>query len=212
MQLIWIGLALIGAIISLACSYIIVRQVYLLLLGGKTIVEISHETILPGYTIQVLLAHRSGRLPTHSVEAKLVCRQIVRQKIKKKSSVEDKLPSYMYVATIIYEETLGRYHDADIQMLTLDSEPITTTIPDAAYFSTVPGEYPAIEWQFEVKVKVSRGPDFKLIFPFDITEKTGVYHRSCHQVENTGVHGIHSVNNCIGCYMPPTLLEKCWNL
>jgi hypothetical protein len=28
--------------------------------------------------------------------------------------------------------------------------------------------------------------------------------RSCHQVENTGVHGIHSVNNCIGCHMPPT--------
>ena len=28
--------------------------------------------------------------------------------------------------------------------------------------------------------------------------------RSCHQVEHTGVHGIHSVNNCIGCHMPPT--------
>jgi len=27
--------------------------------------------------------------------------------------------------------------------------------------------------------------------------------RSCHQVENKGVHGIHSVNNCIGCHMPP---------
>jgi predicted CXXCH cytochrome family protein len=26
--------------------------------------------------------------------------------------------------------------------------------------------------------------------------------RSCHLVENTGVHGIHSVNNCIGCHMP----------
>ena len=28
--------------------------------------------------------------------------------------------------------------------------------------------------------------------------------RSCHQVESKGVHGIHSVNNCIGCHMPPT--------
>ncbi len=27
--------------------------------------------------------------------------------------------------------------------------------------------------------------------------------RSCHQVENRGVHGIHSVNNCVGCHMPP---------
>ena len=27
--------------------------------------------------------------------------------------------------------------------------------------------------------------------------------RSCHQVSNTGVHGIHSVNNCVGCHMPP---------
>ena len=27
--------------------------------------------------------------------------------------------------------------------------------------------------------------------------------RSCHQVENKGVHGIHSVNNCVGCHMPP---------
>ena len=27
--------------------------------------------------------------------------------------------------------------------------------------------------------------------------------RSCHEVENKGVHGIHSVNNCIGCHMPP---------
>jgi len=27
--------------------------------------------------------------------------------------------------------------------------------------------------------------------------------RSCHVVENTGVHGIHSVNNCVGCHMPP---------
>jgi len=26
--------------------------------------------------------------------------------------------------------------------------------------------------------------------------------RSCHQVENEGIHGIHSVNNCIGCHMP----------
>ena len=26
--------------------------------------------------------------------------------------------------------------------------------------------------------------------------------RSCHQVENEGFHGIHSVNNCIGCHMP----------
>ncbi len=27
--------------------------------------------------------------------------------------------------------------------------------------------------------------------------------RSCHEVNNTGVHGIHSVNNCIVCHMPP---------
>lgn len=27
--------------------------------------------------------------------------------------------------------------------------------------------------------------------------------RSCHVVENKGVHGIHSVNNCVGCHMPP---------
>jgi len=27
---------------------------------------------------------------------------------------------------------------------------------------------------------------------------------SCHQVEPTGVHGIHSVNNCIGCHLPNT--------
>jgi hypothetical protein len=26
--------------------------------------------------------------------------------------------------------------------------------------------------------------------------------RSCHQVGNVGVHGIHSVNNCVGCHMP----------
>ncbi len=26
--------------------------------------------------------------------------------------------------------------------------------------------------------------------------------RSCHVVENKGVHGIHSVNNCVGCHMP----------
>ncbi len=26
--------------------------------------------------------------------------------------------------------------------------------------------------------------------------------RSCHEVKNKGVHGIHSVNNCIGCHMP----------
>ncbi len=28
--------------------------------------------------------------------------------------------------------------------------------------------------------------------------------RSCHEVANRGVHGIHSVNNCIGCHMPAT--------
>jgi len=28
--------------------------------------------------------------------------------------------------------------------------------------------------------------------------------RSCHKVEHKGVHGIHSVNNCIGCHMPMT--------
>ena len=27
---------------------------------------------------------------------------------------------------------------------------------------------------------------------------------SCHEVNNTGVHGIHSVNNCVGCHMPAT--------
>jgi len=27
--------------------------------------------------------------------------------------------------------------------------------------------------------------------------------RSCHEVQSKGVHGIHSVNNCIGCHMPP---------
>ncbi len=27
---------------------------------------------------------------------------------------------------------------------------------------------------------------------------------SCHEIEATGVHGIHSVNNCIGCHMPNT--------
>jgi len=27
--------------------------------------------------------------------------------------------------------------------------------------------------------------------------------RSCHEVESKGVHGIHSVNNCVGCHMPP---------
>ncbi len=26
---------------------------------------------------------------------------------------------------------------------------------------------------------------------------------SCHEVESQGVHGIHSINNCIGCHMPP---------
>ena len=28
--------------------------------------------------------------------------------------------------------------------------------------------------------------------------------RSCHTVESKGAHGIHSVNNCIGCHMPAT--------
>lgn len=27
--------------------------------------------------------------------------------------------------------------------------------------------------------------------------------RSCHDVKDMGVHGIHSVNNCVGCHMPP---------
>lgn len=27
--------------------------------------------------------------------------------------------------------------------------------------------------------------------------------RSCHHVGNKGIHGIHSVNNCVGCHMPP---------
>ena len=26
--------------------------------------------------------------------------------------------------------------------------------------------------------------------------------RKCHEVENKGVHGLHSVNNCVGCHMP----------
>jgi hypothetical protein len=26
---------------------------------------------------------------------------------------------------------------------------------------------------------------------------------SCHKIDNKGVHGIHSSNNCIGCHMPP---------
>ncbi len=26
--------------------------------------------------------------------------------------------------------------------------------------------------------------------------------RSCHKVDNKGVHGLHSVNNCVGCHMP----------
>lgn len=26
--------------------------------------------------------------------------------------------------------------------------------------------------------------------------------RSCHEVQSKGIHGIHSVNNCIGCHMP----------
>ena len=27
--------------------------------------------------------------------------------------------------------------------------------------------------------------------------------RSCHRINHIGVHGIHSVNNCVGCHMPP---------
>ncbi len=27
--------------------------------------------------------------------------------------------------------------------------------------------------------------------------------RSCHEVKDKGARGIHSVNNCVGCHMPP---------
>ncbi|MBK6294684.1 MAG: hypothetical protein IPF55_10630 [Rhodoferax sp.] len=61
LDLVWIGLALTGVLVALLCLFVIGRQLYLLLLGGKTVVEISHEMIHPWAT------HSNGvDLPTQA--------------------------------------------------------------------------------------------------------------------------------------------------
>lgn len=159
---IWIGLALMGTIVAGACICIIGRQLYLLWTGSQTMVELSHETIHPGQTIRVAVAYRPGRLATQVLEARLVCHQTVRQGTGRKG--------HKYVTTTLYEETLDTYHEADIPLLQLGSQPVTTTIPDDARLSTDSNHYPLIEWWIEVIIKVAQSPDFRLIFPFTVTE------------------------------------------
>lgn len=169
LQLVWIGLALTGTLVALLCLYAIGRQLYLLLLGGKTVVEVSHEMIHSGQSIQMVLIYRPGRVPAQALEARLVCCQTVQQKMKTKGHSDDR--GYKAVMTVLYEKTLATYHKADLPQLVLGSLPVIATIPEEAHFSTEADEYPTIEWRIEVKVKVPLAPDFCLVFPFAVTEK-----------------------------------------
>lgn len=150
LNLLWIGFALGGSILALGCSYIIGRQIYLILIGRQTAVEVSHETISPGQALAV----------------KMVCHQTVRHRTGNKG--------HRYVTTTLHEETLGTYDTATISLLHAKrgSPPVTTTIPADAYSSTDPDDYPTIEWRVEVMVKVAHAPDFRLTFPFKVTEES----------------------------------------
>jgi hypothetical protein len=138
------------------------RQIYLIIIGSQTIVEVSHETISPEQTIQVVLAHQPGRVPTQALEITLVCRQTVRHKGGGRKGSK-------YITTVLHEAALGTYSGADIPPLQLGSSPVTMAIPEEARLSTDPGHYPTIEWQIEVTVKVAQVPDFRLTFPFKVT-------------------------------------------
>ena len=165
LRLIWVGFALTGLSITLVCMYIIGRQIYLIWGGSQTVVELSHETICPDQTIQVALAYRPGRLQTQALEARLVCHQTVSLK-------GDGRRGRKIIKTILYEETLATYTEADIPLLQSGLPPITTTIPEDAFLSTDPDRYPTIEWRIEVTIKVAKGSDFRLIFPFPVTRVT----------------------------------------
>ncbi len=170
LDLVWIGLALTGVLVALLCLFVIGRQLYLLLLGGKTVVEISHEVIHPGQPIQMVLIYRPGRVPAKVIEAKLVCRQTVQEKMKTKGHSDDR--GYKVVTNVLYEKSLATFHKADMPQLVLGSQSVATTIPEDAHFSTAADEYPAVEWRIEVKVKAKAplAPDFCLVFPFAVTE------------------------------------------
>jgi hypothetical protein len=161
--LIWVGFALMGIIVAVVCLYIIGRQIYLLWGGSQTVVELSHEIIHPGQTIQAALAYRPGRLLTQSLVAKLICRETVRLREPGRGG--------RHVTAIHLEETLIACSEADIPSLQFGSQPVTITIPEEALISTDPDHFPLIEWWIEVTIKVAQAPDFRLTFPIKVIER-----------------------------------------
>ena len=152
-----------GAIVAVVCLYIIGRQIYLIWGGSQTVVELSHEIIHPGQIIEVALAYRPGRLLTQALEAKMVCRETVRLRERGRGGGR-------YVTAIHLEETLIACNEADIPSLQFGSQPVTITIPEDAPPTTNPDHYPLIEWWIEATIKVAQAPDFRLTFPFKVTE------------------------------------------
>jgi hypothetical protein len=162
----WGGMALVSFLAAMIMGYIILRQFYLMLNGGQTVVEASHETLQPGQTVQFAIAHRSGRFKTQELHARLVCRLTVRRDHYNPK----KGTGQRYVTTLLHEETLKVYHEREIPFLQMAGQPITVTIPADAQASTEPDHYPHIEWRVEVDVKVADAPDFQLIFLCTVEE------------------------------------------
>lgn len=156
----WAGACLVCLVVGVGMVFITGRQVYLMIQGAETAVEISAADLYPGQAVQLALMHKPGRSATQQVIGKLVCCQTTRKIYQHKGKSQER-----YQTAVLHEQLL-----AILKADTNWEQQAQTTIPTDAFFSTEPLNYPQVDWTIEVIVKVSNAPDYRLQFPIRVLE------------------------------------------
>lgn len=167
LRLIWIGLTLTSALVGLFGLYLGSQALYKHLVGGQTVVEVEADPAQAGQTVQGLVWHRSGRIPTESIGVTLAGRiTMTRTKHRRKAGEETQFITHTET-TYLHQETVSpltklKAVDAPWQ------KHFSFTIPEDALSSAPHTANPMIIWGLDVQVNLKGAPDLTMTFPFTV--------------------------------------------
>ncbi|GAB4458724.1 MAG: hypothetical protein Fur0044_51740 [Anaerolineae bacterium] len=157
MRLIWIGLALVSALVTAFGGYLGGQALYKRLAGGQTIVEVERETAQAGQTLQGFVWHQSGRIPSEQIKVELVGRKTLTRRGRVHRTETTILHREVLVPAVLLDPALGLWQKS-----------FSFTIPLEARSSAPHTANPMIIWGLDVQVNLKDAPDFTLTFPFTV--------------------------------------------
>jgi hypothetical protein len=169
LNLIWIGFALVGAVITAITAYLGLQRVYQSFNASEVNVEASTDTVKPEESFLILVEYRPGRLPVQSIQTRLICHE---SKVVEewKGTGKNRHLSKSIQNNVIYKADLHPPEPLNAANPSVWQKSVTVPIPADARPSTSPAADYAITWSIKVVLHISGAPDITERYPFTVID------------------------------------------